>query len=67
MVSLVEWPVGGSWQIDIDIYPSLSDVKNSAGLCGILDGSQENDLTKRNGNIDSLSLTFPDDFSNSWR
>lgn len=67
MVSLVEWPVRGSWQIDIDIYPSLSDVKNTAGLCGILDGSQENDLTKRNGSRDSLSLTFPDGFSNSWR
>lgn len=67
MVSLVEWPVQGSWQIDIDIYPSLSDVNNTVGLCGTLDGDRDNDFKKRTGDTDSVNLVYPDDFSNSWK
>lgn len=67
MVSLVEWPVRGSWQIDIDIYPSLSDVNNTVGLCGTLDGDRDNDFKRRNGDTDSVNLVYPDDFSNSWK
>ncbi|XP_062609644.1 uncharacterized protein LOC134271468 [Saccostrea cucullata] len=66
IASLVEWPVEGSWQIDIDIYPSLSDVNNTVGLCGTLDGNGGNDFTHRNGHKDSSSLEYPDDFSRSW-
>uniref|UniRef100_A0A8W8NV44 VWFD domain-containing protein n=1 Tax=Magallana gigas TaxID=29159 RepID=A0A8W8NV44_MAGGI len=67
MVSLVEWPVRGSWQIDIDIYPSLSDVNNTVGLCGTLDGDRDNDFKRRNGDTDNVNLVYPDDFSNSWK
>lgn len=67
MVSLVEWPVQGSWQIDIDIYPSLSDVNNTVGLCGTLDGDRDNDFKRRNGDTDTVNLVYPDDFSNSWK
>ncbi|XP_062574323.1 von Willebrand factor D and EGF domain-containing protein-like, partial [Saccostrea cucullata] len=63
-VSLVEWPVEGSWQIDLDIYPSLADVNNTEGLCGTLDGDRENEFTNKSGS--SLNLDYPDDFSRSW-
>lgn len=66
-LSIVEWPVQGSWQIDIDIYPSLSDVNNTEGLCGTLDGRQDNDFTRRTGTKDSVKMLYPDDFSNSWK
>nr|XP_034320141.1 uncharacterized protein LOC117687527 isoform X50 [Crassostrea gigas] len=67
MVSLVEWPVQGSWQIDIDIYPSLSDVNNTVGLCGTLDRDRDNDFKRRSGDTDNVNLVYPDDFSNSWK
>lgn len=66
-LSIVEWPVQGSWQIDIDIYPSLLDVNNTEGLCGSLDGRQDNDFTRRTEIKDSVNLLYPNDFSNSWK
>ncbi|XP_061167273.1 uncharacterized protein LOC133176126 [Saccostrea echinata] len=66
IVSLVEWPVEGSWQIDIDIYPSLADANNTDGLCGTLDGDRGNEFTHRNGSSDSSALEYPDNFSRSW-
>ncbi|XP_062578161.1 LOW QUALITY PROTEIN: uncharacterized protein LOC134240066 [Saccostrea cucullata] len=63
-ISLVEWPVEGSWQIDLDIYPSLADFNNTEGLCGTLDGDRQNEFTNKSGS--RLSLEFPDEFSRSW-
>ena len=63
----MEWPVRGAWQIDIDIYPSLLDVNNTHGLCGTLDGDQDNEFTRRDGSKDSVSLVYPDSFSESWK
>ncbi|XP_056007282.1 uncharacterized protein LOC125666050 [Ostrea edulis] len=66
IISLVEWPMGrNSWQIDVDVYPSLLDVNNTAGLCGTLDGNQDNDFTHRNGSLENYT-EYPDTFSTSW-
>ncbi|XP_056001131.1 uncharacterized protein LOC125656824 [Ostrea edulis] len=49
----------------------MADVGNSSGLCGVLGGGHQNDLTRRNGieddptNFDSAN--HPDEFSVSWR
>lgn len=45
----------------------MADVGNSSGLCGVLGGGHQNDLTRRNGieddptNFDSAN--HPDEFS----
>lgn len=54
------------WYLNVEIYPTMADFKSVGGLCGFFDGDEDNDLTRRNGLIDSYSL-YPDDFSKSWR
>lgn len=53
------------WYLNVEIYPTMADFKSVGGLCGFFDGDEDNDLTRRNGLIDSYSL-YPDDFSKSW-
>lgn len=71
-IKLLVWPwYSGIWQLNIDIFPSPSDVGNSAGLCGILDKDYKNDFTRYDGTVDNPDLynwrNHPDDFSISWR
>ncbi|XP_062607869.1 uncharacterized protein LOC134269673, partial [Saccostrea cucullata] len=59
------------WFLQTEVYPSVADVGKSSGLCGVLGGGIQNDLTRRDGTVDSPN-TFgyynpPDDFSISWR
>jgi hypothetical protein len=62
----VEWPIDrNSWQIDVDVYPALLDINNTVGLCGTLDGDQDNEFRYRNGVIGNYS-EYPDTFSTSW-
>lgn len=54
------------WYLNVEIYPTAADLKNVDGLCGFFDGDQDNDLRRKNGQVDSYSL-YPDEFSKSWR
>lgn len=54
------------WYLNVEIYPTIADFKSVDGLCGFFDGDRDNDLRRRNGQVDSNSL-YPDEFSNSWR
>lgn len=70
-ISFRAWPTSTTWQLDISIYPSPSDVGNTTGLCGVLGDGINNDLTRRDNSIDDPSNfnygTHPNDFSNSWQ
>lgn len=68
-IKFVSWPRQDNWQLNVDIFPSPSDVGNSSGLCGVLDGNYRNDFTRNDatGTVDSPHLTYPNDFSESWR
>lgn len=70
-IKLLMWPWNsGKWQLNIDIFPSPSDVGNSSGLCGVLDGDYKNDFTRKDGTVDDPDLyhySHPNEFSNSWR
>lgn len=70
-IKFVSWPTQNDWQLNIEIYPSPSDVGNSSGLCGILDGDYKNDFTRSDGmrdNPDQYNYSKPpNEFSESWR
>lgn len=68
-IKLVSWPNQNNLQLDINIYPSPSDVGNTSGLCGVLDGDDKNDFTRNDGvgTVDNPELTYPNEFSESWR
>lgn len=66
-IKFVQWPYLDDWQLNVEIFPSPSDIGTSRGLCGILDGDYINDFTRSDGTVDSPHLTYPDAFSESWR
>lgn len=70
-IKFVSWPTQNDLQLNIDIYPSPSDVGKSSGLCGILDGNYRNDFRRKDGIVDNPDLYHyhnpPDEFSDSWR
>lgn len=69
-IKFLSWPTDNDWHLNIDIFPSPSDVGYSSGLCGILDGDYRNDFTRNDaeGTVDNPDLTNdPTDFSESWR
>lgn len=70
-IQFISWPTQNEMQLNIDIYPSPSDVGKSAGLCGILDGNYRNDFTRSYGTVDNPDhydfMNPPDPFSDSWR
>nr|XP_022310403.1 uncharacterized protein LOC111115834 isoform X2 [Crassostrea virginica] len=66
LVTLVSWPIDDAWQLDIELFPSLSDVNNTYGLCGTLDGIKDNEFTRRDGYKDNVALLYPNEFSRSW-
>nr|XP_022312815.1 uncharacterized protein LOC111117870 isoform X2 [Crassostrea virginica] len=66
LVTLVSWPIKDAWQLDIELFPSLSDVNNTYGLCGTLDGTKDNEFTRRDGYKDNVTLLYPNEFSRSW-
>ena len=45
-IKFIPWPTQNEWQLNVDIFPSPSDVGNSSGLCGVLDGNYRNDFTR---------------------
>ncbi|XP_061171056.1 von Willebrand factor D and EGF domain-containing protein-like [Saccostrea echinata] len=59
------------WFLQTQVYPSVADVGKSSGLCGVLGGGMQNDLTRRDGTLDDPnSFSYhnpPNDFSISWR
>nr|XP_022321514.1 uncharacterized protein LOC111123472 isoform X2 [Crassostrea virginica] len=59
------------WYSNVYIYPSESDVSRTSGLCGSLDSNETNDLRRRNGFEDNITLfnhyNPPDNFSLSWQ
>lgn len=67
-VKIVSWPLPTDFHLNIDIFPSPSDVKNSSGLCGILDGNSENDFTRNdeNNTLDSITNVVSIEFQESW-
>ncbi|XP_062606900.1 von Willebrand factor D and EGF domain-containing protein-like [Saccostrea cucullata] len=66
-ISIREWPWGtGTLHLDVTIYPSAADEGKSEGLCGSLDNSYHNDLTRRNHAQPDPIVTYPDGFSRSW-
>ncbi|XP_061167222.1 von Willebrand factor D and EGF domain-containing protein-like [Saccostrea echinata] len=52
-ILIVAWPYSTVFQINVKIFPSPPDVGNTNGLCGVLDGTQHNDLTRRDGTVDN--------------
>lgn len=68
-IKFVSWPTHYDWQLNIDIYPSPSDVGKTSGLCGTLDGNYQNDFTRNDADktIDDPNLVHPNEFSKSWR
>lgn len=70
-IKFVSWPSQNIMQLNVDIYPSPSDVGKSSGLCGILDGDYRNDFTRSDGTVDNPDhyhyYNPPDLFSESWR
>lgn len=70
-IKFIPWPTQNDWQLNIDIFPSPSDVGKSSGLCGILDGNKTNDFTRRDGTEDNpINYNYrnpPNLFSESWR
>lgn len=66
-IKFVQWPYNDDWQLNVEIFPSPSDVGTTSGLCGVLDGDYKNDFTRSDDTVDSPHLTYPDDFSESWR
>lgn len=70
-IKFVSWPRQDNWQLNVDIFPSPSDVGNSSGLCGVLDGDYKNDFTRKNGTVDDPDNYHywnpPNEFSESWR
>lgn len=70
-IKFVSWPRQDNWQLNVDIFPSPSDVGNSSGLCGVLDGDYKNDFTRSDGTVDDPDIYHysnpPNEFSESWR
>lgn len=68
-IKILSWPLLTDFHLNIDIFPSPSDVKNSSGLCGILDGNYENDLTRNDVNktVDSITNGASLEFQESWK
>ncbi|XP_062603711.1 uncharacterized protein LOC134265508, partial [Saccostrea cucullata] len=72
-ITFVSWPNWNDWHLNIDIFPSPSDVGNSSGLCGILDNDYKNDFTwndanKTEDNPDNFNYwNPPNGFSKSWK
>ncbi|XP_061170968.1 von Willebrand factor D and EGF domain-containing protein-like [Saccostrea echinata] len=65
-VYITDW--NGYYNIDLEINPSSLDFGNSYGLCGFFDGVIDNDVTRRDKTTtDSIELTYPNTFSNSWK
>lgn len=60
-----------SWVINVEVYPTISDVGRTSGLCGVLDSDRTDDLRRRDGTQDNIySYNFtnhPDDFSLAWQ
>ena len=57
----------GFWFINLEVYPTVSDVSSTSGLCGFLDNDKTNDFKRRDGTQDSIHSMPPDPFSLSWR
>lgn len=68
-IKIFSWPLLTDFHLNIDIFPSPSDVKNSSGLCGILDGNYENDLTRNDANntVESNTNDASLEFQESWK
>lgn len=70
-IKFVQWPYIDHWQLNVEIFPSPSDVGTSLGLCGILDGNYRNDFTRSDGTVDNPDdyhyYNPPNQFSESWR
>lgn len=69
-IKFVQWPYYDDWQLNVEIFPSPSDVGTSSGLCGILDGNYY-DFTRSDGTVDNPDDYHydnpPNQFSESWR
>lgn len=72
-IKFISWPTQNDWQLNVDIFPSPSDVGKSSGLCGVLDGNYRNDFTRNDAaktmdNPDHYHYHNPPNaFSESWR
>ncbi|XP_062607422.1 von Willebrand factor D and EGF domain-containing protein-like, partial [Saccostrea cucullata] len=63
----INWRNETGWFLNAGIYPSTSDIGNTRGLCGIMDGKKENEFTGRNNFQYPTNITRrPDFFSSTW-
>lgn len=70
-IDLFGYDWGSFWRSSVNVYPSVTDVSRTSGLCGFMDSNRTNDLRRRNGTEDDIDLynytNHPDNFSLSWQ
>ena len=61
-VTINNWGPYESW-LNLNIYPSVKDVQETQGLCGVLNDDQSDDFMTRSGSKETDNHVF----SLSWR